>query len=266
MAPISQDLEPPTNPARFSNRSLAYLRKALALAVAEWELRIDNPALGVKAFPESRRERFFSDSELQQLGKALAGLEAEGETHPGVVRVIRLLALTGMRLSEVVGLRWEWIDFKSSCVHLPDAKAGARTVPLGGVALTYLSELKRISEFVCFSVRAEKMIDHNGGPALDAPISLKSVKRFWPVLRDRAKLTNARMHDFRHTVGTLAAFTGANGFIVRDVLGHRSMSTTEGYVARVVDPLRKTADQVSSRIAAAMDGQSADVVPLRKET
>jgi integrase len=242
------------------NRSLAYLRKALALAVAEWELRIDNPALGVKAFPEVRRERFFNDTELHQIGKALAELEAEGETHPGVVRVIRLLALTGMRLSEVVGLRWEWIDFQSSCVHLPDAKSGARTVPLGGVALAYLSDLKRISEFVCFSVRAEKVIGHNGGPALDAPISLKSVKRFWPLLRDRAKLTNARMHDFRHTVGTLAAFTGANGFIVRDVLGQRSMSTTEGYVARVVDPLRKTADQVSSRIAAAMEGQLAEVV------
>ncbi len=68
------------------------------------------------------------------------------------MRVIRLLALTGMRLSEGVGLRWEWIDFQASCVHLPDAKAGARTVPLGGVALAYLNDLKRISEFVCFRV------------------------------------------------------------------------------------------------------------------
>jgi integrase len=261
------------------NRSLAYLRKALALAMNEWELRIDNPALGVKSFPEVRRERFFSDAELQQIGKALAELEAEGETHPGVVRVIRLLALTGMRLSEVVGLRWKWIDFQAKCIHLPEAKAGARTVPLGDVALAYLKELTRISKFVCFNVRDEKkLVGHNGGPPLDdpaagkgkpkpgAPISLKSVKRFWPVLRDRAKLTNARMHDFRHTVGTLAAATGANGFVVRDVLGHRSMSTTEGYVARVVDPIQKTADLVASRISAAMNGQTAEVVPIRKAT
>lgn len=254
------------------NRSLAYLRKALALAVNEWELRLDNPALGVKAFPEVRRERFFSDAELQQIGKALAELEAEGETHPGVVRVIHLLALTGMRLSEAVGLRWRWIDFEAKCIHLPIAKAGARTVALGDDALDYLKGLAQISEFVCFSVRDEKKLaGHNGGPPLEddpagragkpkpaIPISLKSVKRFWPILRDRAKLTNARMHDFRHTVGTLAAATGANGFVVRDVLGHRSMSTTEGYVARMVDPIQKTADLVARRISAAMKGGTID--------
>lgn len=244
------------------NRSLAYLRKALSLTVKDWELRSDNPALGVKAFPEIRRERFFSDAELQQIGKALAELEAEGAVHPGAIRVIRLLALTGMRLSEVVGLRWSWIDFEEGCARLPDAKAGARAVPLGGVALSYLADLKRISDYVCFGIRSTKAGADD--PAHDAPVGLKTVKRFWPVLRDRAGLQNARMHDFRHTVGTLAALTGANGFIVRDVLGHRSMSTTEGYVARMVDPLRKTADQVASRIAAAMDGDSAEIILLRK--
>ena len=235
------------------NRSLAYLRKALSLSVKEWELRTDNPALGIKAFPEIRRERFFSDTELQQIGKALAAIEAEGETLPGCIRVMRLLALTGMRLSEVVGLRWVWIDFDEGCARLPDAKAGARAVPLGGAALAYLSSLDRVGAFVCYGTSPEQ------------PVGLKTVKRFWPRLRDRAGLTDCRMHDFRHTVGTFAAFTGANGFVVRDVLGHRSMSTTEGYVARLTDPLRKTADQVANRIDAAMaGGAQAQIIPLRK--
>ena len=237
------------------NRSLACLRKALALSVAEWELRIDNPATGVKAFPEARRERFFSDAELQLIGKALAEIEVEGHTLPGAIRVIRMLALTGMRLSEVVGAQWAWIDFDEGCLRLPDAKAGARTVPLGGSTLSYLAELDRIGPYVCQGTNA------------NMPISLKTVKRFWPLLRDRARLSNARMHDFRHTIGTLAAFTGANSFIVRDVLGHRQVSTSGGYVSRVVGPLRKTADQVSGRIAAAMSGGPvAEIVPLRKSS
>jgi len=237
------------------NRSLAYLRKALSLAVKEWELRSDNPALGIKAFPELSRERYLTDTELQRIGKALAGLESEGKTPGGVIRVIRLLALTGMRLSEVVGMQWSWIDFEECCLRLPDAKAGARSVPLGGAALTYLISLERLTAFVCFGTQAEK------------PISLKSVKRFWPVLRDRADLVNARMHDFRHTTGTLAAQTGANAFIVRDLLGHRQLSTTEGYVARVTSPMRKTADQVAGRIAAAMNGEPiSEAIQFRKYT
>lgn len=235
------------------NRSLAYLRKALSLAVKEWELRTENPALGIKAFPEMRRERFFKDAELQQIGRALAELEAENNILPGAVRVIRLLAQTGMRLSEVVGLEWPWIDFEEGCVRLPDAKAGARSVPLGGVALAYLAGLDRVGPYVCYGTHPEK------------PISLKTVKRFWPVLRDKAGLSNARMHDFRHTVATLAAMTGTNSFVVRDFMGHKSLSTTAGYVASVVAPARKMADQVAGRIVAAMDGKpAAEIIPLRK--
>jgi integrase len=237
------------------NRALGYFRKALSLAVNEWELRVDNPALGVKKFPETRRERFFSDAELRHLGVALVEIEAEGKTLAGCIRVVRLLALTGMRLSEVIGTQWAWINFDEGCVRLPDAKAGARAVPLGGPALAYLASLERIGSYVCYGTDPQK------------PISLKTVENFWPILRDRAELTNARMHDLRHTVGTLAAQTGANAFTVRDLLGHRSLSQTDTYVARDVDPLRKTADQVSSRIAAAMNGgPTAEIVPLRKST
>jgi hypothetical protein len=54
------------------------LRKALSLAANDWELRSDNPALGIKMFPEAPRERFFSDTELSQIGEAMRKLEAEG--------------------------------------------------------------------------------------------------------------------------------------------------------------------------------------------
>ena len=88
-------------------------------------------------------------------------------------------------------------------------------------------------------------------------------RRFWNELRKRARLKNGRPHDFRHTTGTFAAATGANAFIVRDVLGHKTLAMTGRYVERNIDPLRKTADQVASRIEAALSGKSAAVVKLR---
>lgn len=233
------------------NRALAYLRKALNLAHKDWELRSDNPAKGVKLFPEKRRERFFSDDELSRIGAALATIEADGSALPGAARVVRLLALSGMRLGEVLALEWSWIDFDAGCVRLPDAKAGARAVPLGGPALSYLSKLERIGPFVCFGANPMR------------PIGEKTFRHTWGELVKRAGLVNGRPHDFRHTVGTFTAQTGANAFQVRDILGHRTLAMTAKYVERSVDPLRKTADQVASRISAAMDGgtNAANVVP-----
>ena len=70
-------------------------------------------------------------------------MEREGVILPGAARLIRILALTGMRLGEVFGLRWAWLDIPAACIRLPDAKAGARAVPLGAVALAYLNGLER---------------------------------------------------------------------------------------------------------------------------
>jgi integrase len=91
------------------------------------------------------------------------------------------------------------------------------------------------------------------------------MERIWGRLRKAAGLSNARLHDFRHTAGTFAAQTGANAFLVRDVLGHKTLAMTGRYVERVVDPLRDTVDAMANRVAAAMDGErEAQVFPLRK--
>lgn len=76
-------------------------------------------------------------------------------------------------------------------------------------------------------------------------------------------LDDARFHDLRHTVGTYAGQAGANAFLVRDALGHKTLAMTGRYVSRDADPLRQLADRVSGRIAAALDGgKSGEVIPL----
>jgi integrase len=227
------------------NRALAYLRKALSLASRDWGLRPDNPALGIAMFHETKRERFFSNVELGRIGAAIDDLEENNGALPGAIRAVRLLALTGMRLGEVLALRWDWLDWDAGCVRLPDqkAKAGARSVPLGSPALDYTASLERLGLYVCF------------GSAADSPLSAGGFYRFWYQLREKAKLSDARPHDFRHTVGTVSAQTGANAFQVRDLLGHRTLAMTGRYVERNIDPLKLTADHVAKRIASALSGQ-----------
>jgi len=51
--------------------------------------------------------------------------------------------LTGFRKSEILSLRWEWVDFERSCLRLPESKTGAKVVPLASSAMKLLSELPR---------------------------------------------------------------------------------------------------------------------------
>jgi integrase len=223
-----------------ANRALAYLSKMMSLAATEWELRPDNPCKGIGRFPERKRERFFSDDELQRIGKALSAATRQGKAIPSCIDAIRLLALTGCRVGEILALRWRDVDLKAKVLRLPDAKAGARTVPLGAPALAVLDGLKRDSDFVVH------------GPDTVKPLSQNTLRHFWDELRIAAKIPDGRPHDFRHTTGTYAAQAGANAFMVRDLLGHKTLAMTGRYVERAADPVRSTADMVSKRIASAL--------------
>src|SRR6185295_15348126 len=72
-----------------------------------------------------------------------------------VTLAIRLLILTGMRRSEVLGLRWEYIDVERSCFFLPDSKTGRKTVPVGPPVLELLARTPRTegNPFVCAGIR-----------------------------------------------------------------------------------------------------------------
>jgi integrase len=229
----------------------------LSLAAKDWELRGDNPCIGVKRFPEKGRERFFSDEELTQIGKALA-TAARDKTEPaGFVLLVRLLATTGMRLGEALGLRWDDVDLPGRAIRLRDAKAGARTVHLGAAAVTILD-----------TVKARDREGHVlRGLDPDEPLSVNVAEKAWGRLRENARIADGRLHDLRHTAGTFAALAGANAFAVRDLLGHKTLAMTGRYVERAAEMVQATADAVSNRVAAALsagDRKSAEVHELAK--
>jgi integrase len=97
------------------------------------------------------------------------------------------------------------------------------------------------------------------------PLSINSAQKAWQRLRERAGIPDGRLHDLRHTAGTFAALAGGSAFVVRDLLGHRTLAMTGRYVERAADMVRATADAVSGRVAAALNsgaGISAEVVKL----
>ena len=88
------------------------------------------------------------------------------------------------------------------------------------------------------------------------------LKRFWDGVRKRAKLGDTRIHDLRHTHASVGVAGGFNLLLIGKLLGHSQASTTERYAHLADDPVRQAADAVGNRIAAALAGKAAEVVPL----
>jgi len=239
-----------------ANRVLATFRHMYTVA-GKWG-RVPhgcNPCVGIEQYKETRRTRYLTAEELTRLGKRLDALE---EKHPYPVRAVRLLLLTGCRVNEILSLAWSDVDLGDTPVlHLRDAKAGPRDVPLGAAAVELLKTYDGDeSEWVIPSARRKGR-------------HMVNLNDFWyrevqekEKLQEKANFQGVRLHDLRHTVGATGAGAGLSMLLIANVLGHKQVSTTERYSHVSRGPLHDAADRISGDIAAAMNGASGEVVDM----
>jgi integrase len=224
-----------------ANRMLSILSSLMTYA-ERLELRPQgtNPCRFVERYPERRRERYLSPQELARLGEVLAVAEAKNTEPASAVLALRLLALTGMRKSEVLQLRWQDVDFERQLAHLSDSKTGPKVVPLSEPARDLLAKTPRCLDnpYVCWGKRPGA---HFNG-----------LQKVWERLRIDAGLEDVRIHDLRHTFASYGAAEGLGLYQIGKVLGHAQASTTERYAHLGPDPVRDAADRIGRRVADAM--------------
>ena len=252
---------------RQANLILAVCSKAFSLAEL-WEMRPEgsNPCAKIQRYPERHRERFLSAEELGRLGATLRQADTEGLPwkkggHTLYRRVvtgaIEPLLYTGCRLSEVLNLRWEDVDFAAGVTTLAETKSGRpQLVTINAPARQVLKGL-------------ERQRPQNGSCRQCRFPSSRFRKR---ASRPRGKRSGSqrRSRMFECTIYVtrsepMRVSLGANAFLVRDLLRHKNLAMTGRYVNRADDPVRTLSDQVGERIAAGLAGQKpADVVPLKR--
>jgi integrase len=238
-----------------ANRCLALLSKMMNLA-EQWGERPDgsNPCRHVEKYREKKRDRFLSATELARLGAACQRCEQDGTIGSSFLALVRLLIFTGARLSEIQKAQWDWIDFDSSVLRLPDSKAGAKTIMLPAPALDVLARLGRV----------------HGNPYIITGENnryLVNVWKLWAILRDVAELKDVRIHDLRHSFASIGAAGGMSLNIIGGLLGHRQTQTTSRYAHLANDPLKAAANQIAGAIAAKMDPKNVggEVVSLKRK-
>jgi integrase len=232
-----------------ANRCLAVLSRMFNLAI-RWGWRTDNPAKGIERNQERKRDRYLSADELRRLGEALAkSADKQG------ANIIRLLLLTGARRGEVFRMRWADLELEEGAWTKPGATTKQKTehrVPLSAPARQLIAELRREAnddaEYV-FPSRA-------GGHRVD-------IKKTWHAVCKAAKITDANVHDLRHTYASILASSGHSLPIIGGLLGHTQPATTQRYSHLQDDPLRQATERAGA-IIVARKGKGGDVVPLKR--
>lgn len=236
-----------------ANRVLALLSKLMNLA-ERWGNRPDgsNPCRHVEKYRENKRERFLTAEELMRLGDALTEAERTAMERPSVIASIRLLVLTGCRLSEILTLRWEHVDFGHACLRLPDSKTGRKTIHLNAPALALLAAVER-EDGNPWVIRGQR----KGCP-------LVNLEKPWRRVRTQAGIEDVRLHDLRHSFASVAVGLGEGLPMIGKLLGHTQAQTTARYAHLAADPVKAATERVGAALAGMMNGKPGDVVPLRR--
>lgn len=144
-----------------------------------------------------------------------------------VTAAIELLYATGIRVSELVGLRAEAINFEQGWLRVFGKGSKERMVPVSHRALKWLK------------VYMEACIERFGGKAVSSYLFLNSSGRrisrvmMWKNIVQRGKEAGVEIHPhphlFRHTFATHLVQGGADLRSVQEMLGHASLNTTQIY-------------------------------------
>ena len=231
-------------PSATRNRALAFVSRLFSLFETwEWRPQQTNPVRGIERAREDPRDRVLDAAELAALATALDRLD---ERFPASVAAIRVAALTGLRISEVLAIRWEHVDFASRRVILPQTKTGRRSHHFPAAALDIMRAVPRLNEgHHVFAVDAR------------GALTYRTVRHHFGDAVKRAGLSDVRLHDLRRTFMTNAAAAGVGTHVLRDLLGHKSTAMADRYVRSVGSPVADAREAVGSAMAAAMVGEGA---------
>ncbi len=201
-----------------------------------------NPVRDLDLRADAAKDRVLTMRELGALGGAMRRASS-----PVASNALRLIALTGLRKGEAYGMRWREIDAESSCLRLIETKSGRSTRPIGRAAIEHLRILPKLHEEFVFPNR-----DGSGPADLSKAIS---------AIFDDAGLQDARGHDLRRTLASVAAELGYGTATIGEMLGHAKVGVTERhYIRRPDAALVEAATRTVQLIANALDGVKAEVL------
>lgn len=198
------------------NQYLAVLSHCYTMAVKEWQWVKENPVANVWRLPQPpARIRFLSKEE-----RAAILFYARRAPCPYLYAIIIVTLSTGPRKQEIRCLEWKQYNHQRGEIYLEETKNDdPRTVRLFGQARELIASLyhrrKQGARFVF--------------PSPLDPGRPYDIRYSWEQVLERAKIENFCFHDLRHSCASYLAMQGATLVDIKEILGHRTVTTTQKY-------------------------------------
>lgn len=210
------------------NRRTAYLRTVLNKAARKWAWIGVSPALTMKS--EVERVRYISHEEFANLYRELP--------HP-YNDMAMLAVATGLRRSNVMNLTWPQVDLRNNLIRFPSQvmKNGlAFSIPLTQTARGVLEANHGADPMRVF-------LRPDGGPVNGVPTKM------WFAALDRAKISDFRWHDLRHTWASWLRQDGESLDKIQELGGWEEASMVQRYAHLSVKHLESSASRVDRMLA-----------------
>ncbi len=247
------------NSKRTMARKLASLRSFFKFLNQEGEL-VSNP-FEVLRIPKQEKKlpHFLSIKDAEDLLKKPAKpSQAPGMTPNDIklmglrdMAILETLYSTGIRVSELVGLNEEDVDFYGGMIKVQGKGKKERLAPIGSYAIKAIKEYVNSSSEHRRAGKKKKSLNRNAPLFLNkygSRLSSRSVARS---LDKYLKVAGINLltspHTFRHSFATHMLDKGANLRSVQELLGHSNLSTTQIYTHVTTERLKQVYDKSHPR-------------------
>ena len=219
------------------NNELGCLRHMFTMAI-KWGRAEKNPVSDVKFLKEPKvKDRILSPEEETRL---LAYVRT-GHKCKHMEAIIITALNTGMRKGEILGLRWENVDFRAGCITVEKTKNGEiRKIPMNETLTTTLKNVRNPAQSSGY------VFGESGNSEPAEKRRFLDVKRAWWHALKKAGIENFRFHDLRHTFGSRLGMAGVDIKTIQELMGHRDITMTSRYSHPTPEHKRKAVQILES--------------------
>lgn len=182
---------------------------------------------------------------VDEMFRLLDSIKMDGVLNLRNRAIFEMLYSTGIRVSELAGLNVFDVDFTKKLIRVLGKGNKERVVPVGDKSLSFVKTYRKQLEI-------KKGVPDRNGPLFlnknNGRLTTRSIGRILEkIVKECALLAPVSPHALRHSFATHMLDAGVDLRAVQELLGHKSLSTTQRYTHVSIDKLMETYDKTHPR-------------------